>query len=135
MSRKRYSISYLAGHGIGAEITAQASRVTAAAAAMHGFALDEEHVAFGADAFVRYGNPFPPASRRAVASSDAVLVPADDGGALDALEADLDLQASVVRVRVDARRAAGRGALGVDRRAGFRAGESQPRAPHDGACG
>jgi 3-isopropylmalate dehydrogenase len=103
MSRKSYSISYLAGHGIGAEITAQASRVTAAAAAMHGFALDEEHVAFGADAFVRYGNPFPPASRRAVVSSDAVLVPADDGGALDALEPELDLQASVVRVRVDDR--------------------------------
>ena len=32
-----------------------------------------------------------------------MLVPADDGSALDALEADLDLQASVVRVRVDAR--------------------------------
>ncbi len=103
MSRKRYSISYLAGHGIGAEITAQASRVAAAAAAMHGFTLDDEHVAFGSDAFVRYGNPFPPASRRAVAASDAVLVPADDGGALDALEAELDLQASVVRVRVDDR--------------------------------
>jgi 3-isopropylmalate dehydrogenase len=103
MSRKRYSISFLAGHGIGAEITAQASRVAAAAAAMHGFTLDDEHVAFGSDAFVRYGNPFPPASRRAVAASDAVLVPADDGGALDALEAELDLQASVVRVRVDER--------------------------------
>lgn len=103
MSRKRYSVAFLAGHGIGAEVTAQASRLAAAAAQMHGFVLDDEHVPFGSDAFVRYGNPFPPSSRRAVASASAVLVPADDEGAVEALQPELDLHAVIVRVRVDAR--------------------------------
>ena len=125
MSRKRYSISFLAGHGIGAEITAQASRVDGRRgghARLH--ARRASTCRSASDAFVRYGNPFPPASRRAVAASDAVLVPADDGGALDALEAELDLQASVVRVRVDgrdagdARRAARRGRTGSGRSSG-----------------
>ena len=128
MSRKRYSISYLAGHGIGAEITAQASRVAAAAAAMHGFTLDDEHVAFGSDAFVRYGNPFPPASRRAVAASDAVLVPADEAGARTRSRRISTCRprcvfasASTPGRRGDARRAARRGALGLDGGAGLRA--------------
>jgi hypothetical protein len=103
MSRKRYSVAYLAGHGIGAEVTAQASRLAAAAAQMHGFVLDDEHVPFGSGAFVRYGNPFPPSSRRAVASASAVLVPADDEGAVEALQPELDLRAVIVRVRVDAK--------------------------------
>ena len=103
MSRKRYSVVFLAGHGIGAEVTAQASRLAAAAAQMHGFVLDDEHVPFGSAAFVRYGNPFPPSSRRAVASASAVLVPADDEGAVEALQPELDLRAVIVRVRVDAK--------------------------------
>jgi 3-isopropylmalate dehydrogenase len=101
MSSKRYSVAFLAGHGIGAEVTAQASRLAAAAAQMHGFVLDDEHVPFGSDAFVRYGNPFPPSSRRAVASASAVLVPADDQGAVEELQPELDLRAVIVRVRVD----------------------------------
>ena len=103
MSRKRYSVAFLAGHGIGAEVTAQASRLAAAAAQMHGFVLDDEHVPFGSAAFVRHGNPFPPSSRRAVASASAVLVPADDEGAVEALQPELDLRAFIVRVRVDTR--------------------------------
>ena len=98
MSRKRYSVAFLAGHGIGAEVTAQASRLAAAAAQMHGFVLDDEHVPFGSAAFVRHGNPFPPSSRRAVASASAVLVPADDEGAVEALQPELDLRALIVRV-------------------------------------
>jgi 3-isopropylmalate dehydrogenase len=99
MSRSRYTVAFLGGHGIGPEVIGQASRVVAAASAMHGFGVEEEHVPFGADALVRFGNPFPPSSRRAVATADAVLV-AGDGG--DALDAELDLRASIVRVQVDA---------------------------------
>ena len=39
-----YSIACLAGDGIGPEVMAQASRGMRAAARLHGFGLDEEHV-------------------------------------------------------------------------------------------
>ena len=54
-----YSIACLAGDGIGPEVMAQASRGMRAAARLHGFELDEEHVPFGADATMRVGQPFP----------------------------------------------------------------------------
>ena len=58
-----YSIAFLAGDGIGPEVMAQASRGMRAAARLHGFELQEEHVPFGADATMRVGKPFPLASR------------------------------------------------------------------------
>ena len=62
-----YSIACLAGDGIGPEVMAQASRGMREASRLHGFALDERHVAFGADATMRFGTPVPArvAGRRA----------------------------------------------------------------------
>ena len=94
-----YSIACLAGDGIGPEVMAQASRGMTAAARLHGFGLDEEHVPFGADATMRVGNPFPLASRDTALASDAILAATVDHTLLRALEGELDLRASVVRVR------------------------------------
>ena len=55
-----YSIACLAGDGIGQEVMAQASRGMREASRLHGFALDERHVAFGADATMRFGHPSRP---------------------------------------------------------------------------
>jgi 3-isopropylmalate dehydrogenase len=94
-----YSIVCLSGDGIGPEVMAQASRGLTAAAHLHGFAVDEEHVAFGADATMRFGHPFPPAARRAALAAEAVLAATVDRGLLQALEAELDVRAGLMRVR------------------------------------
>ncbi len=101
MNAKRYSVACLAGHGIGPEVTAQAARALVAASRLHGFVVDDVHVPFGSEALVRFGHPFPLSSRRAVLESDSVLLASAEVDPLDALEAELDLRASVVRVRVD----------------------------------
>jgi 3-isopropylmalate dehydrogenase len=95
-----YSIACLAGDGIGPEVMAQASRGMTAAARLHGFALDEEHVPFGADATMRVGHPFPLASRNAALASDAILAGPIDQTLLQTLEGELDLRAAVLRVRL-----------------------------------
>lgn len=95
-----YSIACLAGEGIGPEVMAQASRGMAAAARMHCFSLEEEHVPFGADATMRFGHPFPVASRNAALASDAILAATIDRKLLEALEEELDLRAAVGRVRL-----------------------------------
>lgn len=95
-----YSIACLAGDGIGPEVMAQASRGMSAAARLHGFALHEEHVPFGADARMRVGHPFPPASRSAALAADAILAATIDKTLLEALEGELDLRASVMRARL-----------------------------------
>lgn len=100
MSRPVYTVACLALHGIGPELMAAASRTTDAASRLHGFEVDERHVPFGADALMRFGHPFPLASRRAVLAADAVLV-TSGGDALEVLEEELDLRASVARVRFD----------------------------------
>ena len=97
-----YSIACLAGDGIGPEVMAQASRGMSAAARLHGFALDEEHVPFGADATMRVGHPFPLASRNTALAADAILAATIDQTLLQALEGELDLRAAVVRVRLRA---------------------------------
>lgn len=94
-----YSIACLAGDGIGPEVMAQASRGLTAAAHLHGFAVDEEHVPFGADATMRVGHPFPPSSRRTALAADAILAATVDRVLLQALEAELDVRAGVMRVR------------------------------------
>ena len=95
-----YSIACLAGDGIGPEVMAQASRGMRAAARMHGFALDEEHVPFGADATMRVGHPFPLATRNTALAADAILTATVDQDLLQELEGELDLRASVTRVRL-----------------------------------
>ena len=103
MSRKRYAVAFLAGHGIGPEVTAEASRAVAAVSHLHGFLIDEHHVHFGTDALMRFGHPYPTSSRRAVLGSDGVLV-GPGGEPLDSLEAELDVRATVTRIRFDDRR-------------------------------
>jgi len=105
MSRPTYTVACLARHGVGPEVMAAASRALDATSRVHGFQLDEQHVPFGAEALMRFGHPFPLSSRRAVLAADAVLVASAGGGALAELEDELDLRASVVRVRVDERSA------------------------------
>lgn len=95
-----YSIACLAGDGIGPEVMAQASRGLRAAARMHGFALDEQHVPFGADATMRVGHPFPLSTRNTALAADAILAATIDPTLLGALEGELDLRAAVMRVRL-----------------------------------
>jgi 3-isopropylmalate dehydrogenase len=101
MSRTRYSVACLAGHGVGPELIAEASRAVDAASQLHGFVVDEHHVAVGAEALIRFGHPYPSSSRHAVLAADAVLVAPGGDETLDAIEPDLDLRASVARVRFD----------------------------------
>jgi isocitrate/isopropylmalate dehydrogenase len=98
-----YTVVCLARHGIGPEMMAQASRALTAVSLQHGFHVDERHVPFGADALTRFGRSFPLSSRSALLGADAVLVATKSDAALTALEADLDLRASIFRVRFDGR--------------------------------
>lgn len=93
-----YSVACLAGDGIGPEVMAQASRGMSAAARLHGFVLDEDHVPFGADATMRVGHPFPLTSRNAALAADTILAGTVDQTLLHALEGELDLRAAVARV-------------------------------------
>jgi isocitrate/isopropylmalate dehydrogenase len=103
MSQNAYTVVCLARHGIGPEVMAEASRALTAVSLQHGFHVDERHVPFGADALTRFGRSFPLSSRSALLGADAVLVAAKSDAALMALEADLDLRASVSRVRYEGR--------------------------------
>jgi 3-isopropylmalate dehydrogenase len=99
MNGKRYTVACLSGHGIGPEVMAEACRAMHAASRLHGFEVDDEHVAFGAEATMRFGHPFPQSSRGAVLGSDAVLVAREGRATLAALAAELDLRASISRLR------------------------------------
>jgi isocitrate/isopropylmalate dehydrogenase len=103
MSRSDYTVACLSGNGVGPELVAEATRAVRAASRLHGFFVDDEHVAFGSDALMRYGHPYPPSSRRAVLDSDAVLVAPGTDEPFDTLEDDLDLRASLTRIRFDGR--------------------------------
>lgn len=103
MSSKRYTVACLTGNGVGPEVIAEASRALEAASRLHGFVVDEDHAPFGTDALMRYGHPYPLPSRRAVLAADAVLVAPGVDEPLDAIEDELDLRASIVRVRTDRR--------------------------------
>jgi isocitrate/isopropylmalate dehydrogenase len=103
MSQRSYTITCLARHGIGPEVMAAASRALSATSRLHGFDVDEHYVPFGADAVTQFGRAFPLSSRREILTADAVLVASRSDAALAALEAELDLRASIVRVRFDGR--------------------------------
>jgi 3-isopropylmalate dehydrogenase len=101
-ARQTYVVACLAGHGIGPEITAAASRALARLGREHGFDVEELHPPFDTEALTRSGHTLPPATRQATASADAVLAAGDAAPALDGLRAALDLGAQVVRVLDDA---------------------------------
>ncbi len=90
-------VACLAGHGIGPEVMAEASRALAEVSRQHGFAIEEVHPPFGTEAVVRSGHAFPPATRRAALGADAVLVAGSMEPALDGVRAHLDLSVRITR--------------------------------------
>lgn len=100
-ARPTYVVACLAGHGIGPEITAAASRTLARLGHEHGFDVQELHPPFDTEALTRSGHLLPPSTRAATLSADAVLVAGDAAPALVGLRADLDLSAQVTRVLDD----------------------------------
>ena len=100
-ARRTYVVACLAGHGIGPEITAAASRALARLAREHGFDVEELHPPFDTEALTRSGHHLPTATRQATASADAVLVAGDAAPALEGLRAALDLGPRVTRVLDD----------------------------------
>ncbi len=95
----RYTVACLAGDGIGPEVMAEASRAIAAVSRLHGFEVDEVHVPFGGEALSRCGHLLPVSTRMAYLDADAVLVAAAREPALEGVESELDLRASITRVR------------------------------------
>jgi 3-isopropylmalate dehydrogenase len=101
-SRHRYVVACLAGHGIGPEVTAAASRALARLGREHGFDVEELHPPFDTEALTRSGHLLPVATRQATSSADAILVAGDSAPALAGVKAALDLRATVTRVLDDA---------------------------------
>jgi 3-isopropylmalate dehydrogenase len=104
MSKKRYTVACLSGDGIGPEVMAEASRALADVSQLHGFGIDEHHVAFGGDAVRRFGHPLPVITREACRHADAVLVATTTEPALEGVKAELDLTWRMTRVRLDGTR-------------------------------
>ena len=104
MRKKRYTVACLSGDGIGPEVMAEASRALADVCRMHGFTLDEQHVAFGGDAVRRFGHALPASTRAACRRADAVLVATTTEPALEGVKAELDLTWRMTRVRLDGTR-------------------------------
>jgi 3-isopropylmalate dehydrogenase len=91
-------VTCLAGHGIGPEVTAAASRALAELSRSHGFRIAEVHPPFDTEAIAASGHPLPPATRRATRGADAILVAGADAPALEGVRAELELAVSVTRV-------------------------------------
>jgi 3-isopropylmalate dehydrogenase len=104
MRKKRYMVACLSGDGIGPEVMAEASRALAYVSRMHGFTLDEQHVAFGGDAVRRFGHALPASTRAACRHADAVLVATTTEPALEGVKAELDLTWRMTRVRLNGTR-------------------------------
>ena len=100
-ARRRYVVACLAGHGIGPEVTAAASRALSRLGREHGFDVEELHPPFDTEALTRSGNLLPAATRHATVAADAVLASGDAAPALDGVRASLDLRATVTRVLDD----------------------------------
>ncbi len=97
--KRNYRVACLAGHGVGPEVMAEASRAVAAVSRHHGFAVEETHVPFGGEALSRSGHHLPAETRAAYVAADAVLVAAAEEPALTGVVAELDLRTRVTRVR------------------------------------
>ena len=104
MRKKRYTVACLSGDGIGPEVMAEASRALADVSRMHGFAIDQQHVAFGGDAVRRFGHALPTSTRAACRRADAVLVATTTEPALEGVQAELDLTWRMTRVRLNGTR-------------------------------
>jgi isocitrate/isopropylmalate dehydrogenase len=89
----------LAGAGTAPELMAEAMLALTAVARLHGLAVEDVHVPFGAYALARAGQPFPAPTQAAVLAADAVLVAAAEDPTLAEVMAELDLRARVTRVR------------------------------------
>jgi 3-isopropylmalate dehydrogenase len=96
--RSSYTVACLAGDGIGPEVMAEASRSIAAVSRLHGFRVEEVHVPFGGEALSRCGHLLPVSTRVAYLDADAVLVASPREPALEGVESELDLRATVTRV-------------------------------------
>lgn len=97
-TRTTYSVACLSGHGVGAEVMAEASRAFDHVSRLHGFRVDEIHRPFGAEAFAQSGRTLPTETRRATLAAQAILVGAANEPALAGVESELDLRARVDRV-------------------------------------
>ncbi len=100
--RRRYLVACLAGHGIGPEVMAEASRALAEVSRLHGFVVDEAHLPFGREAVTRSGHPLPAATRSAYLGADAILFASSSQPALASVKEGLDLAASVTQIRLPA---------------------------------
>ncbi len=100
--RRRYLVACLAGHGIGPEVMAEASRALAEVSRLHGFVVDEAHLPFGREAVTRSGHPLPAATRSAYLGADAILFASSSQPALASVKEGLDLAASVTQMRLPA---------------------------------
>jgi len=100
-ARRTYVVACLAGHGIGPEVTAAASRALAQVSRQHGFRIDEVHPPFAGEALHRSGHPLPASTRGATRGADAVLVAGATAPALAGVMAELDLSTRVTRSFAD----------------------------------
>ena len=104
--RKTYTVACLSGDGVGPELMAEACRALAEVSRLHGFRVEDVHVPFGSEAVSRAGNPLPATTRAAYLGADAVLVAIEREPVLADVESELDLRATLTRVRFGANGAA-----------------------------
>jgi isocitrate/isopropylmalate dehydrogenase len=97
-SRTTYTIACLSGHGIAAEVMAEASRALARVSRLHGFNVRETHPPFGSAARTQSGHALPASTRSATLGAQAVLGAAAFDPALADVESELDLRARMDRV-------------------------------------
>ena len=97
-TRTTYTVACLSGHGIAAEVMAEASRALARVSGLHGFNVHETHPPFGSEARTQSGHALPAATRSATLGAHAVLVAAPFDPALADVESELDLRARLDRV-------------------------------------
>jgi 3-isopropylmalate dehydrogenase len=102
--RRSYSVACLSGHGIAAEVMAEASRALARVSHLHGFRVQETHPPFGSEGLTQSGHALPPATRRETLGAQAVLVASASAPALAGVESELDLRARLDHVAFGARR-------------------------------
>jgi 3-isopropylmalate dehydrogenase len=95
---RKYTVACLAGHGIGPELMAEASRAVMRVSLLHGFRVEEVHRPFGAEAVTQSGHGLPSATRHAMLGAHAILVAAAGAPALVGVESELDLRARIDRV-------------------------------------
>ena len=96
--RTTYTIACLSGHGIAAEVMAEASRALARVSGLHGFRIRETHPPFGSESRMQSGQALTPATRSATLGAQAVLVAVASSPALADVESELDLRARMDRV-------------------------------------